>query len=72
MATELMKKKVLALNVEEGMDENGEPIIKRYSYTNVLPSASAQGLHDAGQALAGLYAGTLTTIEIVSTTAVQG
>lgn len=71
MATEMLTKKVLVLNVDEGVDEKGEPIVKKYNYANVMSTATPQGFFDAAQALATLYDGTLTTADVVATSALR-
>ncbi len=57
MATEILVKKVLILTVEEGMNEKGKPIYKRYTHSNINRTATAAELVDGASALEGLYSG---------------
>ena len=57
MATELLVKKSLVLTVEEGLDEGGKPIFKRYTYPNIKSDATPDNLVVHAQALASLYNG---------------
>lgn len=57
MAMEALVKKSLILAVEEGFNEKGEPIVKRYTYSNIKGSATPDKLIEAAVALADLYDG---------------
>jgi len=57
MAMEALVKKSLVLAVEEGLNEKGEPIIKRYTYSNIKGAATPEKLVEAADALADLYNG---------------
>lgn len=67
MATETLEKKSLVLAFEEGMDTKGNPIIKRYLYSNIDASAPSQNLLDAAQAIAGLYKGNIVAFNTIDT-----
>jgi hypothetical protein len=67
MAVEALLKKSLVLSFQEGMDEDGEPIVKRYTYSNVVKSATPDALYEAAQALVSLYDGTVDQITTVDT-----
>lgn len=66
MASELVVKKSLVLSFEEGIDKDGKPVIKRYTYNNIQIAAPAQNLLDAAQAIADLFKGTPTEFNTVS------
>jgi hypothetical protein len=67
MASEVLVKKSLALTFEEGVDEKGEPITKRYSYSNIKIDATPQNLYDTAQAIAGLSQGTALDATTINT-----
>jgi hypothetical protein len=58
MANEILVKKSLILSVEEGIDEDGKPIVKRYTYSNIRKAATPDELVAGAAALASLYEGT--------------
>jgi hypothetical protein len=64
---ETLIKKTLVLAIEEGLDEKGKPIVKRYSYANIKNSATAENLSAAAHALADLYNGTPYEFTTVNT-----
>lgn len=57
MAQEMLVKKSLVLAVEEGTDENGKAIIKKYTYSNVKRTATPESLFEAADALESLHKG---------------
>lgn len=57
MAMEALVKKSLVLTIEEGLDEQGESIFKRYTYSNIDKAATPENLVIAAGALADLYDG---------------
>ncbi|MFE8698394.1 DUF1659 domain-containing protein [Cytobacillus sp. FJAT-53684] len=70
MAMEALVKKSLILTVEEGLNDKGEPITKRYTYSNIKGNATPDKLVEAAVALAGLCNGpanfsTVITNELV-------
>lgn len=67
MAVEALLKKSLVLSIQEGIDDDGEPIVKRYTYSNVYKDATPDALHEAAQALVSLYDGTVDQITTVDT-----
>ncbi|PMC34562.1 hypothetical protein CJ195_22375 [Bacillus sp. UMB0899] len=58
MATETLLEKKLVLSFSEGMDEDGKDIIKRYTYSNILQTATSDSLFSAAMALSTLFNGT--------------
>jgi Protein of unknown function (DUF1659) len=48
---------------ETGLNEKGEPIFKGKSYANVRKEATADQLHQAATALAGLCAYPISSVE---------
>lgn len=67
MNSEYLVRKTLVVAIEEGLDEKGKPIIKRYSYTNIKPTAAAEDLRAAANAIADLYNGTAYEFTTVNT-----
>lgn len=67
MNRETLIKKTLVLAIEEGLDEKGKPIVKRYSYANIKNGATAESLSAAAHALADLYNGTPYEFTTVNT-----
>lgn len=67
MAIETLIKKSLVIAMEEGVDEKGNPIIKRYSYSNVKVGTPSQNLLDAALAIASLCKGTVDEFNVVDT-----
>ncbi|SEN88425.1 Protein of unknown function [Mesobacillus persicus] len=63
MAQAMLKNSRLTLVFETGMNEKGEPIFKGKSYANVQKEATADQLHQAATALAGLSAYPLSSVE---------
>ena len=53
-ATQQIYKKTLVLTFQEGYDGKGKAIIKRYSYSNIDPRATAQSLVETAQAISSL------------------
>jgi hypothetical protein len=66
-AMENLLKKSLVLIVNEGMDEDGKEILKRYSYSNIRTDVTADSVYDAAQAIGELYSGTVNEINTVDT-----
>ncbi|WP_075983664.1 DUF1659 domain-containing protein [Bacillus massilinigeriensis] len=58
MAVEGIVKKALVLSFEEGVNEKGDPIIKKYTYSSVQTDAAPQKLADTATAISSLYKGT--------------
>ena len=52
--SEKVLQRSLNLNVVTSMDDNGDVKVKARSYTNVNPTATAEQIHAAGEALSGL------------------
>lgn len=67
MASEALVKKALALTFEVGIDEKGEPIKKRYTYSNINVLATSQNVFDASQAIAALTNGVATDATTIYT-----
>lgn len=59
---ETLLRKSMVLIFDEGIVD-GKAVFKRYSYTNVNMSATAQNLNDGAAALATLYAGLLDEVQ---------
>lgn len=62
MAMETLVKKTLVVAFAEGIDENGDPIVKRYSYNSVKETAAPDELKQAAIAIANLYNGSLNEV----------
>ncbi|MGM9923197.1 MAG: DUF1659 domain-containing protein [Bacillus sp. (in: firmicutes)] len=71
MASEILESKSLALEMIEGMNDKGTPIVKRYTYSNISPTASADSLLAAATALSGLYKGTVRDFLTIDTQALS-
>lgn len=69
MTTESLYKKVLVLSMQEGVDEKGKPITKKYSYSNILMNAAPQNLFDAATAISDLSNGSSIEFAAVDTKA---
>jgi Protein of unknown function (DUF1659) len=69
MTTESLYKKVLVLSMQEGVDEKGKAIVKKYSYSNILMNAAPQNLFDAAKAIADLSNGSSLEFAAVDTKA---
>ena len=69
MTTESLYKKVLVLSMQEGVDEKGKAITKKYSYSNILINAAPQNLFDAAKAIADLSNGSSLEFAAVDTKA---
>jgi hypothetical protein len=69
MTTESLYKKVLVLSMQEGVDEKGKPITKKYSYSNILMNTAPQNLFDAAQAISDLSNGSSLEFAAVDTKA---
>ncbi|MED4533404.1 DUF1659 domain-containing protein [Metabacillus fastidiosus] len=52
----------LVLLKNEGIDENGKSVLKRYTYPHINEGATNDSLFAAGNALASLYKGTTPAI----------
>jgi len=66
MASEFHVKKTLSLAFQDGINADGDPIIKRYSYSNIKKTATPDDLLATAQAIASLCKGTqrgFTTID---------
>jgi hypothetical protein len=51
MAVEMLVSKVLAVYMEEGIDPEGKPIVKRYGYSDIHPEATSDNLVQAAMSL---------------------
>jgi hypothetical protein len=69
MTTESLYKKVLVVSMQEGYDEKGKAIVKKYSYSNILINAAPQNLFDAAKAIADLSNGSSLEFAAVDTKA---
>lgn len=67
MALEELYKKSLVINMNDGMDEDGDPVVKRYSYANIRENATSDELLQAALAIANLYKGTAGIINTIDT-----
>ncbi|WP_153126080.1 DUF1659 domain-containing protein [Peribacillus tepidiphilus] len=63
MATETLLSKVLRLTFDAGLDEKGEPILKRKSYSNMNISATSEQLYATAVAIASLQAYPILSVE---------
>ncbi|RFU70977.1 DUF1659 domain-containing protein [Peribacillus saganii] len=54
MATQSLMTSTLRIDFENGMNEKGEPIIKRKAFSNIQSGVTADQLLQAAQALASL------------------
>lgn len=52
--TENVTKKTLLINVVNGYDDEGEAVIKTYTYSGIKNAAAAEGMYAVGAALGGL------------------
>ena len=66
MANYVFQHATMYVNFHVGVDDLGEPIIKRQTIKNVAQSASAADVQVFAQALASLYDGELLDVELVS------
>ncbi|KAB2328008.1 DUF1659 domain-containing protein [Cytobacillus depressus] len=57
MNRESLINKNLIVAIEEGLDEKGKPIVKRYTYSNIKDDATPADLSLAANAIADLYNG---------------
>lgn len=71
MAMETLIKKSLVLVMSEGVDGDGKPILKRYTYSNINPSATVEQLLAAANALASMYEGNVHEFNTVDTSALD-
>jgi len=53
---------VLRLQLQTGVDNEGNPVFRNKSLNNIKPEATDQELYDIAQALAGLQQHTLTAV----------
>lgn len=58
MAMETLLDKKLVLSFSEGIDEEGKDIIKRYTYSNIIETATSDNLFSAAMTLSTLFNGT--------------
>lgn len=63
MATQTIISKQLRLCLQDGLEKDGSPIIKKKSFSNIDAAGTAEQLLATGKALAGLQALPLVTIE---------
>jgi hypothetical protein len=66
MAMETLMSKSLVLSFEDGQNKDGKPMIKNYTYSNIIQTSTPDDLLKAAEALASLYNGLnsgITTIE---------
>lgn len=66
-AIESLLKKSLVVVLNEGTDEDGKDIMKRYTYSSIKQSAPTENLYQAAVAISGLYTGTVFEINTVDT-----
>jgi hypothetical protein len=62
MANQSLYASTLRVTFETGLNEKGEPMLKRKAFSNVKPSSTADQLFQSGQALATLQKHTLVEI----------
>ena len=67
MNRETLMRKTLVVAIEEGLNEKGNPIIKRYTYSNIKNAATPEDLRTAADALAELHKGIPHEYNTVST-----
>jgi hypothetical protein len=65
MATAVIATSRLRLVFQVGMDDDGKPLLKAKTFSNIQKSATADQLFQAAQAIIGLSADTLSNIERV-------
>ncbi|NLU49420.1 MAG: DUF1659 domain-containing protein [Syntrophomonadaceae bacterium] len=53
----------LVINIQDGVNAQGNPVIRARRYRNVKPTAAAQDVYAVGQSLAGLQDKPLTGIQ---------
>lgn len=70
MANNNFKRATLNIYFETGFDDNGKPIKKRQTLQNVSQSATPAALQATAQAIASLYNGTLSEVEVVSSASI--
>jgi hypothetical protein len=63
MAQAMMSSSKLRVSYETGLNEKGQPIYKTKTYSNVVEAATADQLHQVGQALASLSIYPVSMIE---------
>ncbi|MFS0782542.1 DUF1659 domain-containing protein [Bacillus sp. 1P06AnD] len=64
MATETLLTKQLRLNLQSGVDQSGNPIVKRKTFSNIDSQATGDQLVATAKAIAGLQMLPLLTIEL--------
>ncbi|MBY0148907.1 DUF1659 domain-containing protein [Neobacillus niacini] len=65
MATAVIATSRLRLVFQTGMDDDGKPLLKAKTFSNIQKSATADQLFQAAQAIIGLSGDTLSNIEKV-------
>ena len=65
MATAVIATSRLRLVFQVGMDDEGKPLLKAKTFSNIQKSATADQLFQAAQAIIGLSGDTLSNIERV-------
>jgi hypothetical protein len=63
MAQAILKESSIRLTFETGMNEKGEPIFKGKTYSNIRKEATVAQIDQAAQALGGLSANLLSSVE---------
>lgn len=63
MANAMLKDSSIRLEFETGMNEKGEPIYKRKTYSFIRKEATADQIDQAAKALGGLSANSLNSVE---------
>ncbi len=60
--TQELLRRSLVINVEDGFNADGSVKTKSRTYSDIKENAPVENLYDAGNALAGLMANTLSSI----------
>ncbi|WP_028392395.1 DUF1659 domain-containing protein [Bacillus cihuensis] len=68
MANEILEAVTIRLEFETGLDEEGMPIVKRKSFSNVKTDAAPDHILAAAEAIAGLQIHPLSKVAQIGTT----
>ncbi|MBA9026144.1 DUF1659 domain-containing protein [Peribacillus huizhouensis] len=68
MANEILEAVTIRLEFETGLDEEGMPIVKRKSFSNVKTDAAPDNILAAAEAIAGLQIHPLSKVAQIGTT----
>ncbi|WP_028392387.1 DUF1659 domain-containing protein [Bacillus cihuensis] len=68
MANEILEAVTIRLEFETGLDEEGMPIVKRKSFSNVKTDATSDNILTAAEAIAGLQMHLLSKVAQIGTT----